>query len=170
MEVFLSFLQSIDFSALFLSISSSGALGAWLGYKVEKKKAGKELELQKQNYESTIKQMEKEHELNIRQKQLEWEHEKQVLEETLNRDRIERLQASYNSMISAVTDYMNLSTPNSKSLAESEIRKFAVVADSALYTLIDELDDAVSVSDPFEGPSKKYVKTIISKIRVDLLK
>lgn len=170
MEVVFEFLKNNNFTELLLSIFSSGAFGAWLGYKAEKKRAEKELELQKRSYEATINQMEKESELNMRQKQMEWEHEKQLLEASLNRDHIDRVQAAYNEMITAITQYIHLSTPNSKSTALSEIRKFAVVADERLYPLIDSLDDAVSVSDPFEGPDEQFVKSTINQIRAILFK
>ena len=165
MERIIDFLKNTDFETLLISITSSGTLGAWLGYKAEKKKAEAELDLQKRNYEATIVQMEKEYELNIKQKQIEWEHEKQLLQGSLERDHIDRLQASYSEMIAAITEYINMSTPIAKSKAETEIRKFAVLASKSLYPIIDQLDDLVSNSDPFEGPEIEKVKRIIEQLR-----
>ena len=166
----IDYFRDTDLAALLLSIPSSGAFGAWLAYRSEKKKGERELAMQRAEFEAAIKQKEKEFELASAQKQREWDHEKQLLESSYERVRSEQLQAAFNSMVTAVTNYMNMNDVNYKAAAEAEVRKFVSVADSGMMRYVNELDDIISRSDPFDGPNNQLTKSIINKIGVNLLK
>ena len=161
----INFLCSTALWQFLMTLITSGLAGAWLASRTERKKCDTELKLQKRNYESTISHMEKEHELVIRQKQIEWEHERQLLESASQKSHADALIAAYGRMIHAVTEYTNTPLPPNKTQAQTEIRVFAALVDPTLLPSIDELDNLITHSEPFEGPGEQQVQSAITQIR-----